>query len=162
MNFFHLFAHGEAFDPDAFLAVSPLRPDRVWRRGEPKRGYEGIEGLPGHETGGVEFVLGDGRAILYPAQEEIALAFITAHRDELKVLGDFPGADHFTLMFHYEREFDGDMVSGCVGASRRLMWHTLDIGCRLDFTFVLRRTAAEDPVVVADAEPDATADGGGM
>src|SRR3954453_13051834 len=69
VNFFHLFAHGEAFDPDAFLATTTLRPDHVWRRGEPRRGYEDIEGLRGHDTGGVEFVLGDGRAIPYPRQE---------------------------------------------------------------------------------------------
>jgi hypothetical protein len=153
VNFFHLFAHGEAFDPDAFLATTTLRPDHVWRRGEPRRGYENFEGLPGHATGGVEFVLGDGRAILYPDQEEVALAFITANRDALKALSKFPGADHFILMFHYEREFDGDTVGGCVGASQRLMWHALDIGCRLDFTFVLRRTVVADSAEVADTEP---------
>ncbi|VTU01212.1 unnamed protein product [Gemmataceae bacterium] len=160
MNFFHLFAHGPAFDPDAFLAVSSLRPDHVWRRGEQKRGYEHIDGLPGHETGGVEFVLGDGRTILYPDQEAVALAFITAHRDELKALGRFPGADHFILMFHYEREFDGDMTGGCVGASQQLMERALDIGCRLDFTFIVGRALVEEQVEVADAEPGTAADGG--
>ncbi len=37
MNQFGLFAHGESFDVDAFLASSTLRPDYVWRRGDPRQ-----------------------------------------------------------------------------------------------------------------------------
>lgn len=152
MNFFRLFAHGKAFDPDAFLPTTFLQPDDVWRRGDSKKGYEHIEGLPGHETGGIEFILGDGRSILYPDQEQIALAFIAAHRDALKALGEFPGVDHFILMFHYEREFEGEMTGGNVGASRQLMWHALDIGCRISFTFILRRSGTNEWGEIAETD----------
>lgn len=146
MNHFHLFAHGETFSPDSLLATTMLRPDHIWRRGEPLLGYEDIEGLPGHKTSGVEFVLGDGRAIPYPAQEKIALDFIAARRDGLRALGEFPGAEHFILMFQYEREFDGesDYEGGCVWASRGVMRAALDIGCEITFTFGLKRRDSDD------------------
>jgi hypothetical protein len=153
VNFFRLFAHGKEFDVDAFLATTTLRPDYVWRRGDRRRGYEDIAGLPGHPTSGVEFVLGGGRKILYPEQEEIAVAFIAANRDGLRALGEFPGADHYILMFHYEAEFDRDResIGGTVWASRRLMWHALDIGCHVDFALTLRRVGGEDEPAVDDA-----------
>lgn len=73
----HIIAHGEKFDVDAFLASSTLRPHFVWRSEAPL-------------TSGVEFLLGDGRQIRLPDQEEIAVAYLKAHRDELRALGQFP------------------------------------------------------------------------
>jgi hypothetical protein len=56
----HIIAHGERFDVDAFLGKSTLRPDFVWRREAPV-------------TSGVEFFLGDGRAIGLRDQENLAI-----------------------------------------------------------------------------------------
>src|SRR5262245_40108947 len=98
MNQFTLFAHGEAFDVDAFLARSLLRPDLVWRRGEQRR-YSCVESF--HPTSGVEFVLGDGLTAPFLAQEDIAVAYLMAHRDELRVLARFPGVTSFILGLQY-------------------------------------------------------------
>jgi hypothetical protein len=47
---FHIFAHSETFDVDAFLATSTLRLDYIWPRAP-------------RETSGIEIFLGDGREI---------------------------------------------------------------------------------------------------
>jgi hypothetical protein len=78
----HIIAHGERFDVDAFLGKSTLRPDFVWRREAPV-------------TSGVEFFLGDGRAIGLRDQENLAIMYLKAHRDELRAIAKFPGVDAF-------------------------------------------------------------------
>ena len=110
---FHIFAHGEAFDVDAFLATSKLHPDYVWRRGH-------------RETSGIEIFLGDGRAIRLVDQEEIAIAYLKTHRDELRALAHFPGLDTFILGLVWICKADHTGFS--VGPSARLMWHALDVG----------------------------------
>jgi hypothetical protein len=52
----HIFAHGDKFDVDAFMATSTLRPDYVWRRGP-------------SGSSGIELFLGDGRQINLADQE---------------------------------------------------------------------------------------------
>jgi hypothetical protein len=52
-NHFEVFAHGEAFDPDAYLSTAPLKFDGVWRKGE--------SNVPNHpKSSGVFKTLGDG------------------------------------------------------------------------------------------------------
>ena len=52
MNEFRLFAHGDDFDPDDYLATAPLKFDGVWRKGESS---------PDHpKSSGVFKTLGDG------------------------------------------------------------------------------------------------------
>ena len=55
MNEFRLFAHGEHFDPDAFLASSPLAFDGVWHKGEHCHDQP--------KTSGVYKVLGNGHEL---------------------------------------------------------------------------------------------------
>ena len=117
---FHLFAHGEAFDIDAFLATTTLHPDHVWRRVRP-------------QTSGVEFVLGEGPAVPFQKQEDIAISFIKAHRDELRALAQFPGVDTFILGFRYVCKRNDSSLGFCIGPSSRLMWHALDIGFRPNY-----------------------------
>jgi hypothetical protein len=81
---FHIFAHGETFDVDAFLATSTIHPDYVWRRAP-------------RETSGIEIFLGDGREIRLVDQEDIAISYLKTHRDELRALAQFPGVDTFIL-----------------------------------------------------------------
>ena len=80
----HIFAHGESFDVDAYLAGSTLHPDYVWRREPP-------------DTSGIEILLGDGRTMPPPAQEELAMTYIASHREELRKLQCFPGVEYLIL-----------------------------------------------------------------
>lgn len=143
MNEFRLFAHGEAFSADAFLSSTTLRPDYLWRRGDQRR-YSCVESR--HPTSGVEFVLGDGLTIPFLKQEAIAIAYLKAHRDELKALAAFPGVDTFILGLQYCTVFEKSVIGFSLGPSAQLMWHCLDIGCRPTYYVTLNR-----PVVGCDA-----------
>jgi hypothetical protein len=126
MNEFRLFAHGQRFDVDAFLASTTLRPDRVWRRGDQRR-YACIESR--HDTSGLELTIGDGRAIALPEQERIAIAYLTTHRDELRALAGFTGVDTFILGLQYRTAFESNVTGFCLAPSAQLMRHCLDVGC---------------------------------
>lgn len=134
MNEFQLFAHGEAFDVDAFLASTTLRPDFVWRRGD-QRQYACVESR--HPTSGVAFVLGDGLTVPFFEQENIALAYLKAHRDELQELARYPGVDTFILGLQYM--FENDVMGFCVGPSTQLMRHCLDVGCEPTYYVALAK-----------------------
>jgi hypothetical protein len=110
---FHIFAHGETFDVDAFLATSTLHPDYVWRRGP-------------RETSGIEIFLGDGRAIRLVDQEDIAIAYLKTHEAELRALAQFPGVDTFILGLVLICK--PEQTGFCVGPSPHLMRQALDIG----------------------------------
>jgi hypothetical protein len=114
----HILAHGEKFDVDAFLASSTLQANFVWRREAPL-------------TSGVEFLLGDGRQIRLPNQEEIAAAYLEAHRDELRALGQFAGIEAFILGFVYVCPLDA--TGFALGPSPALMRQAVDIGISLRY-----------------------------
>lgn len=153
MNEFRLFAHGEAFDVDAFLASTTLRPDSVWRRGD-QRQYTCVTSL--HPTSGAEFVLGDGLTVPLLEQEGIAVAFLKAHRDELRALARLPGVDTFILGLQYRKAVESNVTGFCLGPSAQLMWHCLDVGCEPTYYVILDRLP--DPEV-EDAELDREVDG---
>src|SRR5512144_500006 len=67
MNHFRLFAHGEAFDPDAYLATTALMFDGVWHKGE--------SGHDHPKSSGVFKVLGDGPTVPLFKQEQIAIDY---------------------------------------------------------------------------------------
>ena len=156
MNEFVLFAHGEAFDVDGFLATTTLRPDYMWRRGDQRR-YACVESK--HPTSGVEFVLGDGRTVPFWEQEEIAIGYIKAHRDELRALARFPGVETFILGLQYVYELDESIIGFCMGPSSRLMWHALDIGVVPSYYVTLDRPRNGGG---EHADPDAAPDRGGI
>lgn len=112
---FHIFAHGETFDVDAFLANSTLQPDYVWHRGP-------------RATSGIEIFLGDGREIRLVDQVEIAIAYLKTHRDELRALAQFPGVD--TCILGLVWICKPASTGFCLGPSLQLMQHALDIGIR--------------------------------
>ena len=76
---FHIFALGETFDVDAFLAQSSLRPDFIWQR------------MGNGPTNGLEILLGDADKTTVLHQEEIAVNYLRENRDELRVRASFPG-----------------------------------------------------------------------
>ncbi|MBA3315808.1 MAG: hypothetical protein M3552_06575 [Planctomycetota bacterium] len=136
MNEFRLFAHGVAFDVDAFLASSTLRPDYVWRRGDQRR-YSCVESR--HPTSGVEFVLGDGLTVPFLEQEAIAVAYLKAHQDELRALVKAPGADTVILGLQYRTAFERNVIGFSLGPSASLMWHCLNVGVRPVYYVTLDR-----------------------
>lgn len=111
----HIFAQGEAFDVDAFLANSTLRPDFVWRREAPT-------------SSGVEFFLGDGRAIRLRDQENIAITYLSTHHDELRAVAAFPGVDAFILGLVYIAKLEEGVSGVALDWPRELMLSALDVG----------------------------------
>jgi hypothetical protein len=111
---FHIFALGESFDVDAFLAQSALHPDFVWRR------------MGNGPTNGIELLLGDSETNKLPEQERIAIAYLRNHREELRALANFQGVEAVDLGLVYRV---GEHVTGvCVGPTTALMLHALDAG----------------------------------
>lgn len=113
----HIIAHGERFDVDAFLTKSTLRPDFVWRRETPV-------------TSGVEFFLGDGRTIALRDQEDMAISYLNAHRDELRAIAEFPGVDAFILGLAYIAKLEPSVSGVALDWPRELMLPAVDIGIR--------------------------------
>jgi len=111
----HIIAHGERFDVDAFLRESTLRPDFVWRREAPV-------------TSGIDFFLGDGRAIGPRDQESMAITYLKAHRDELRAIAEFPGVDAFILGLAYIAKLEDHIFGAALHWSRELMLAALDTG----------------------------------
>jgi hypothetical protein len=136
MNEFRLFAHGLAFDLDAFLVSTALRPDYIWRRGDQRR-YACVDSR--YASSGVEFALGDGLTITLLHQERVAVAFLTAHRDALRALGRFPGMDTFILGLQYRTAFASNVVGFCLAPSAPLIGHCLDVGCEPVYYVTLDR-----------------------
>lgn len=134
MNHFELFAHGDSFDPDAFLATTPLRFDSAWHKGDKGRGHP--------KSNGIKKVLGDGATIPLYEQERIAIDYLVAHRDALKSLAQFPGVTTFILGLHYHVVLDESTVGFCVGPSAGLMSCALDIGIEPMFYVTLARSTS--------------------
>jgi len=111
----HIIAHGERFDVGAFLGKPTLRPDFVWRREAPV-------------TSGVEFFLGDGRAIGLRDQENLVIMYLKAHRDELRAIAKFPGVDAFILGLVYIAKLEDHIFGAALHWSRELMLPALDTG----------------------------------
>ena len=136
MNEFQIFAHGEEFDVDAFLATTTLRPSYVWRRGDQKR-Y--ACGESSHPTSGIEFFLGDGQQTPLFEQERIAIEYLSENREALTALARYPGVATFILRLQFHMDLDVATIAFCVRPSPRLMWNVLDVGMELDFCVTLDR-----------------------
>lgn len=116
---FHIFALGESFDVDAFLANSPLRPDFIWRR------------MRNGPTNGFEILLGDAQKATMPEQEKIAVTYLTEHRDELLALANFPGVEALNLGLVYDVPLHA--TGFCLGPPRALMIAALNSGVRPNY-----------------------------
>ena len=115
--------HGETLDVDALQARSTFEFDYVWRRGKYK--LTDTDAIPA--TSGVEKHLGDGRSLPIAEQEEIACAFFETHRDALRELAAFSGADIRILGLH--RSVNVRRAIGVsVGIGSRLMRAALETG----------------------------------
>ena len=116
---FHIFALGEVFDVDAFLAQSSLCPDFVWQR------------IGNGPTNGLEILLGDADTLTLPQQEEIAVNYLRENRDELRALADFSGVEALNLGLVYR--VGPNALGFCLGPSRALMISALESGVRPNY-----------------------------
>lgn len=122
---FHIFALGESFDVDAFLARSTLHPSFVWRK------------MGNGPTNGLELLLDDRSGINLGEQEKIAIEYLKEHREELRLLATFPGVDALNLGLVYRVTLN---VTGCcLGPSRALMIHALDSGVSPNYYVTIMR-----------------------
>ena len=140
MNEFRIFAHGDTFDVDAFLPATTLRPDYVWRRGDQRR-YACVASK--HDTSGVQFSLGEGWKVPFREQEGIAIAYLKAHREELKALAHYPGVETFILGLQYICKLNDSILGLCLGPSSQLMWHCVEIGVRPNYYVSFDRSCWE-------------------
>ena len=120
INEFRLFAHGEAFDPNAYLAITTLKFDGVWHKGE--------SGHDHPKSSGVFKVLGDGSTLPIFKQEQIAVEYLTANREALKALAQAPGVTTFILGLQYQIELEEGTIGFSIAPSAHLMRLALDIG----------------------------------
>ena len=131
MNHFRLFAHGPAFDPDAYLATTSLKFDGVWHKGEVQ---------PNHpKSSGVFKVLGDGSTVPIFEQEQIAIDYLTTNREALKMLAREPGITTFVLGLQYTVKLEEAVISLTVSPSIPLMSVALDIGIAPTYYVILER-----------------------
>jgi hypothetical protein len=75
-------------------------------------------------------------------QEEIAINYLKAHRDELRALARFPEVDSFILVLPYHIEIGADTLGFCMGPSALLLWHALDIGVQPNYNVWIDRRDA--------------------
>jgi len=125
---FELFALGDDFDANAYLLSAKLNFDNVWHRRE-----------GGRATSGVGKRLGDGAMMPLSEQQRIAVEYLSANRDPLRELANFPGVTTFTLGLQYNVELKEGLRGFCIGPSPSLMWHCLDVGVHPTFYVVLKR-----------------------
>ena len=118
MNEFRIFALGDVFDPDAYLASAPLKFDGLWRKGESGRGHP--------KSSGVFKTLGDGLTIPLLEQEGIAIEYLSENREALKALARHPQVTYFSLGLQYYLQ--ANVVGFCMGPTARLMQLCVDIG----------------------------------
>ena len=132
MNDFRLFAHGQAFDPDAFLAKGTLDFDGVWRKGELGHGQP--------QSGVIFKTLGNGKSLSIFDQDRIAIAYLHANRDALVELAKHPDVTTFILGLQYHIRLEASTVGFCFRGPSALLTHLCNaIGIDLTIYVTLDR-----------------------
>ncbi|HVK13755.1 MAG TPA: hypothetical protein VM597_33740, partial [Gemmataceae bacterium] len=72
-------------------------------------------------------------------QQQIAVEFLSANRDALKGLAQYPGVATFVLGLQCHVELSPGTIGFCKDPSAWLMWHCLDIGISPTFYVTLDR-----------------------
>ena len=147
---FRLCAGGVAFDVDAFLAASTLKPDHVVHQGEQRSlAATGVV----YDISGFEIVLGDGLSVPFREQQSLAADYLEAHGGEFRKLRQAPGLEDIDLYLEFTTEFVTLNTTGFgYSLNRRLMNQCVAAGVCLHVSVSLIRS-------VEDAEPgDAAAD----
>jgi hypothetical protein len=131
INEFRLFAHGQTFDLDAYLATTTLKFDGVWRKGEFRHDHP--------KSSGAFKVLGDRATLLLFEQEQIAIAYLSANREALQLLARTPGVSTLILGLQYHVELNEGTVGFAMGPAAALMRLALEIGISPTFYVTMDR-----------------------
>jgi len=93
---------------------------------------------------GVGKRLGDGARVSLDEQQRIAVEFLSANKDALRDLANFPGVTTFPLGLQYNVELEEGLRGFCMGPSPRLMWHALDVGVHPNFCVLVNKPGEVD------------------
>jgi len=141
MNQFTIYALGEDFDVDAYVAQSSLRFERVWHRGDQ---------LPttcitaGYKSNGCSHELGDGFELPIWEQEAIADEFLRENGEGLRELRATLGVTALNLGLLYPVVRDEGLVGFCMGPSLSLMWAAVSAHVELTYYVELLPEGPED------------------
>lgn len=97
-------------------------------------------------SNGLELLLGDAKTLHLHEQEEVAVDYLKAHRDELRTLAQFPGVKALILGFVFRLPLS---ATGCApGPSPKLMLHSLDAGVTPNYYVTLEGRQVESRPVI--------------
>jgi hypothetical protein len=131
---FCLFAHGEDFDVDRYVASSSFQFDEVWHRGDQRPVC--VESA--YVTSGVRKFIGDGTKLPIAEQEQRAISFLSENREAVRALADIPGAEYRILgLQHFTAVGNGSPLGFAFGPSSQLMRLVLDLKIQLTFYVTL-------------------------
>jgi len=91
---------GKSLDVEALLAQLELKPDRVWRKGQPR-----FEARPNSRTSndsGVTFVASKSDMTDFNTQTEEACTFLETHLAEIRTMVEYPDIEGVVLDFGIE------------------------------------------------------------
>lgn len=91
---------GAELNVDALLNIVDLKPDRIWRRGEPRRTSK-PEGKR-HDHSGASFVASDADFSEFGQQIEEATSYLENHARHIASMVSFDGVQDATLDFGIE------------------------------------------------------------
>ena len=91
---------GENLDLAALIQVLPIKPYRVWNKGEPYTLRSSNSKI--HTDSGACFDVSTAGFDNFEKQQQDALAFLTEHCATLQQLASFPGVDYSQLDFAIE------------------------------------------------------------
>jgi hypothetical protein len=100
---------GTQFDVDAFLDVSALLPDGVYRRGEPRGSSAKPDGEV-HAESGMNISVSDAPWSDLTAQVADAERFLEDHEEEIRRLSRFPGIEDLVLDFPVDQRIGRSVV----------------------------------------------------
>lgn len=86
---------GAELNVEALLCIVDLKPDRIWRRGEPGRASK-PEGKR-HDHSGATFVASDADFDEFEEQIEEATCYLETHCRQIASIASFEGVQHATL-----------------------------------------------------------------
>ena len=129
MRSFSIHFSGETLDIDRVLLQSPLKFDRVYRRGEPHTNVSGVE---------IDLSGGRGEALSFDGQQAAAIEYLAAHSAALLEMARFPGVERRALMLLHNCLPGEDVVGYFVGLDPRLLRLTLELGLHLSLHVSLR------------------------
>jgi hypothetical protein len=98
---------GRRFDPESYLRTSTLRPYRVFRAGDPRRGSRSA---PVHDASGFLVEVGGSAEGDLPNAAAAAIEFLREHRDSLAALGSIPEVEDMRLDFAVDLRIDRQHV----------------------------------------------------